>query len=224
MSYSGLSSVYRKPFSANRQLFQELLDEALAELRSQPDLADSAGWGTVAVSSFSAGFAAIREILKSDIYFERIDAVFLVDSLYSGYVGDGTSKIEQGVIHPGLMKDFMRFARASAEGEKVMIITHCCGPTPGYASTRETADYLLENLKLQAEQVDREVNLPEIKPPSGRKFRMYRQANRGGFRLFGTPGNNVEDHVQHFRHMRYWLGLLPLKKLIEPRDGGPAPK
>ncbi len=84
----------------------------------------------------------------------------MVDSLYCGYVGDGTDNVQHGVVHPDLMKDFLRFARAAAVGEKVMIITHCMEPTPGYASTRETADYLLAKLDLEAESVDIVVELP----------------------------------------------------------------
>ncbi len=212
VTYSGLSSVYRDPFSADRELFQKLLDEALVELRRQYGFAEQSEWGKLAVSSFSAGFGAVREILKTPKYFDRIDAIFLVDSLYSGYVGDGTGKIQEGVVHPGLMKDFLRYARESAKGNKVMIVTHCDGPTPGYASTRETADYLLKELELEPKSVDLLVGEIDSAKSQPREFRLYRMAQRNGFSLFGTPGDNVADHVEHLRHMSYWLPMLPLAK------------
>lgn len=212
VNYGGFSSVYRKPFSADRQLFAAILNEALAELRAQPDFSDEVEWGRLAVSSFSAGFGAVRELLKSPAYFDRIDGIYLVDSLYCGYVGDGTASVEEGVVHPGLMQDFLRYAQASAEGKKVMVVTHCDGPTPGYASTRETADYLLAKLKLEPTLIDSVVELPAgAKKPAG-ELRLYRQAVRQGFSLFGSPGPNETDHGEHLRHMARWLSVLPLAK------------
>lgn len=209
VSYSGLSSAYRKPFNADRQLFQKILDEAIAEIRAQPEFPDQVTWGKLAVSSFSAGFGAVREILKTPEYFDRIDAVYLVDSLYCGYVGDGTGEVQTGVVHPGLMQDFLRYAQASADGNKVMIVTHCDGPTPGYASTRETADYLLEKLKLEPQSDD--LVLPTASKQVS-EFRLYRKAERKGFSLFGSPGDNVADHVKHLQYMSYWLPKLSLAK------------
>ncbi|QDS98755.1 hypothetical protein [Adhaeretor mobilis] len=210
VNYGGLSSVYRRPFSKDRKLFQSILSEALIQLRSQSDFADDVKWRRVAVSSFSAGFGAVREILKTPRYFERVDGIYLVDSLYCGYVGDGTDQVETGLVHPGLMQDFVRYAQESANGEKVMIVTHCDGPTPGYASTRETADYLLEKLKLEPQSVDTIV--PGRLPTQVDDFRLYRQASRKGFSLYGSPGGNETDHVKHLQHMDYWLPKLPLAK------------
>lgn len=212
VNYGGLSSRYRVPFSQDRQLFQTILDEALARLRAEDDFANDVTWDRVAVSSFSAGFGAVRELLKTPAYFEHIDAIYLVDSLYCGYVGDGTDKVQDGLVHPGLMSDFVRFAEASAAGEKVMIVTHCDGPTPGYASTRETADYLLDKLQLQPEPIDTVVEFPGQPADIAGKLRLYRQASRKGFSLYGSPGGNETDHILHMRNMARWLPLLPLDK------------
>jgi hypothetical protein len=212
VNYAGLSSVYRKPFSHDRQLFATILDEALSVLRADDRFTDDTAWRAVAVSSFSAGFGAVRELLKSPEYFNQIDAIYLVDSLYCGYVGDGTGDVQEGVVHPGLMKDFLRFAEESAAGSKVMIVTHCDGPTPGYASTRETADYLLEKLSLQPHLIDRVERVPASASFKTNGLRLYRQARRKGFALYGSPGGNETDHVQHLRHMACWLPRLPLAK------------
>lgn len=212
VKYGGLSSVYRRPFSADRKLFDTILSEALVELRAHHDFPDDVEWGRLAVSSFSAGFGAVRELLKTPAYFDRIDGILMVDSLYCGYVGDGTETVQQGVVHPGLMKDFLRFAQQSAQGEKVMIITHCDGPTPGYASTRETADYLLEKLKLTPQPIDTVVKLPAAAQAGPGKLQLYRQAVRKGFSLYGSPGPNETDHGEHLRHIAHWLPGLPLAK------------
>ena len=212
VQYAGLSSVYRTPFSKDRQLFATILDEALSALRAEPDFANDAQWGQLAITSFSAGFGAVREILKTNDYFDRIAGIYMVDSLYCGYIGDGTDAVREGVVHPGLMKDFLRFAQAAADGDKVMIITHCMVPTPGYASTCETADYLLDQLNLAPTPVDISVRLPPEVEGAAEPLRLYRKAVRKGFSLYGSHGVAANDHVGHLRHMAYWLPGLPLAK------------
>ena len=64
VNYSGLSSAYTTPFS-NQTLFQSLLDEALTKARNEAFIPDTLQWDKIAVSSFSAGYGAVREILKS---------------------------------------------------------------------------------------------------------------------------------------------------------------
>lgn len=212
VKYSGLSSVYRVPFSKNRQLFAAILDEALEALRAETDFPKDAQWGQLAITSFSAGFGAVREILKTQDDFERINGIFMVDSLYCGYVGDGTDAIEKGVVSPHLMKDFLRFAKLAADGEKVMIITHSMVPTPGYASTCETADYLMDQLDLEPEPVAIVIE-PAIKSEiQAVKIRLYRKAIRKGFSLYGSSGSGGADHVAHMRNMDYWLPALPIAK------------
>ncbi len=67
INYSGLSSAYTTPFS-NSSLFQSVLDQALAKVRAESDISDNLNWDKIAVSSFSAGYGAVREILKSSTY------------------------------------------------------------------------------------------------------------------------------------------------------------
>jgi hypothetical protein len=218
VNYPGLSSAYQRPFARDPQLFAASLQESLAVLRSRAAFSDKTEWGRLAICSFSAGFGAVRELLKSPEYFDRIDGLLLIDSLYCGYVGDGTAGVQRGVVHPGLMQDFLRFAQASAQGRKVMVVTHCSGPTPGYASTRETADYLLEHLQLEPQAVSRVVHL-SLPGKAGREgLALYRQANRKGFSLFGSPGSNEADHGKHLRHMACWLSSLPIAKEMSPSE------
>ena len=177
---------------------------------SGPKFGPATHWGKMVISSFSAGFGAVREVLKRPQNFQRIDGILMLDSLYCGYVGDGTDEIQEGIVHPGLMKDFVRFAQASARGEKVMIVTHCMEPTPGYASTRETADYLLGKLKIKATPVDGIVRLPAGANDPGGELRLYRMASKDGFTMYGSPGMGTTDHVLHMRHMAHWLREMPL--------------
>src|SRR5579864_4224530 len=82
----GLSSVYSEPFSDPR-LFPALIDRALEAVKSA-GLAQDPKAGKVVVSSFSAGFGGVRELLKVPEHFERISALVMADSLYAGYAPD----------------------------------------------------------------------------------------------------------------------------------------
>src|SRR3954470_15184367 len=50
VNYNGLSSAYSTPFS-NSALFGNLMTEALADVRAQPDFSDTLQWDKVGVSS-----------------------------------------------------------------------------------------------------------------------------------------------------------------------------
>src|SRR6185369_18020691 len=100
--------------------------------------------------SFSAGYGGIREILKQEALFKRIDAIVLSDSLYAGFTGDAA----QRKVDPANMEGFLKFAREAAAGRKTFIIAHSSDPVPTYASTTETASYLIEQLGLQRKPAD----------------------------------------------------------------------
>src|SRR5205823_1895192 len=62
VNYNGLSSAYSTPFSnsSNPTAFQSLLDQTLTTVRAQSDIPDNLQWDKIAVSSFSAGYGAVR--------------------------------------------------------------------------------------------------------------------------------------------------------------------
>ncbi|HEY2154799.1 MAG TPA: hypothetical protein VGH33_04170, partial [Isosphaeraceae bacterium] len=113
----GLSSVYTKPFS-DPALFPRLLDRTLLAVKDAGLAADPrVGW--VVVSSFSAGFGWVRELLKDPKSYGRIYALVLADSLYAGYLGDPKDR----KVDPELMTGFRRFARDAADGKKSLLVT-----------------------------------------------------------------------------------------------------
>ena len=80
VNYSGLSSAYSTPFS-NTALFQTVLDDARSTLASEPDFATTTSWNRLAVSSFSAGYGAVRQILAVPSYFTAIDSLLAAEGL-----------------------------------------------------------------------------------------------------------------------------------------------
>ncbi|WP_165071606.1 hypothetical protein [Paludisphaera rhizosphaerae] len=190
---SGLSSAYSKPFS-DPDLFPRLLDQAVKAAPGDP----SVKWevGKVLVSSFSAGFGGVREILKTPASFERIDAIVMADSIYCGYEGDPAQKS----VDPNLMSGFERFAREAAQGRKTMLVSHSSQIPPGYASTTETADFLLKAVGASPEQAD-------VDWTDG--WRQIRTATKGRLIVLGFSGEGPEDHMRHLRRIGELWKRLP---------------
>lgn len=190
----GLSSAYSGPFS-DPELLPKLLDETL-EAVAERRPGGPHRIGRLAVSSFSAGFGGVREMLKQPSSFDRIDAIVLADSLYCGYEGDPAARR----LSADLMSDFRRFAREAAEGRKAMLVTHTAQVPPGYGSTTETADDLLATVGIAGEPDPADW---------GDGWRQTRRASRGRFNLIGFAGDGPEDHMRHLRRIGELWKRLP---------------
>lgn len=200
INYPGLSAAYAKPLREEPDLFDKALTRALHQLQEEGVAADGARWRKVCVSSFSAGFGAVRELLEQERYFERIDGLCMLDSIYAGYVGNAADGGRQ--VNPENMQGFRRFARAAAEGRKTFILTHSYLVPGTYASTIETADDLIAHVGAARTQVDQ----PVLETP----VHIISRASKGDFKVWGCAGTDGEAHMQHLRHMRIWLAkLLP---------------
>ncbi|MEM1446334.1 MAG: hypothetical protein AAGF84_09780 [Planctomycetota bacterium] len=195
VNYSGLSSAYSGPFR-DASLFGNLLDDALNTLRARPTLSNKLDLGNVAVSSFSAGFGAVREILKQPTYVQQIDGLLLADTLYASF----TSSTDQ-TPRDSQMVDFRAFASAAAAGNKTMIVSHSQVPTFTYSNTAETADDLMQHVGVTPRPVN-ETGLGTLD--------FYRRADLGNFHVWGATGANGDAHLEHLRYLGEWLDDLPL--------------
>jgi hypothetical protein len=189
----GLSSVYTERFK-DPKVFARLLDEAQAELVKLG--LPKKPWRHVTVSSFSAGYGGVREVLKDEKAFARIDAIVLADSLYAGYVVSGAERR----VDPGQMAGFLRYAKKATAGEKWMIISHCQLQPDGYASTGETADYLLAEMSLKREMVSE-------KWPGG--LELLSRCRAKHFEVYAFEGKTGADHVRHVQNLAAFWERLP---------------
>jgi hypothetical protein len=198
VNYGGLSSAYATPFSnaTNPTLFQSLLSEALTKVRQQPDFPDGLQWDRLGVASFSAGYGAVREILKSATYRGEIDALLAADSLYATTAGDGTPLDSQ-------MVDYKTFATLAKNGSKTFLFSHSQVPTYTYESTAETGDELMQHLGISA-TANNTNGLGTLN--------FYRSAQSGNFRLWGALGTDGDSHLEHLRYVGEFLEELPLAK------------
>ena len=132
----GLSRAFQGPFSDPKHLGAILAD--IEKKLSSMVNGGKVKVGRIGITSFSAGFGAVREILKKKEYFDRIDYILMADSIYASYLSP-----EIRVPPIGQMKDFIRFAQEAVLGRKVMLVTHSHYLPRSYCGTWETADVLL---------------------------------------------------------------------------------
>ena len=186
VSLNGLSSVYTKQFREPKA-FLLLVDEATTKAAS-PVGANGLVFKRVILSSFSAGFGGVRELLKLPDCYQRIDAIVMADSIYSGYLGDSR---ERGV-DPDLMQGFLQFAEDAVANRKQMTISHCQLQPDGYASTEETADYLIRKLMLERQACDEMWS---------DHWHCRSKCERSGLHIFGFTGTEGVDHMRHLRNI-----------------------
>ena len=198
VTLNGLSAVYTQQFS-KPETFTNLLDEVQEQIEQHLKLTDRPKLRRVMVVSFSAGFGGVRELLKSDVLYDRIDAIVMADSIYAGYTPDS----KPSEVDPKAMTGFLKFARDAAAGKKVLVISHCELRPETYASTAETADYLLRELKLERKPVDEEWE---------RGWKCLSRCEEKGLKVFGFAGDTGKHHMQHLQNAGR---LMQLAKAID---------
>ena len=202
VNYGGLSSAYQTPFAANTSLFSTIVNEARAKARAQPDIPDGMAFETLSVTSFSAGYAAIREILKQPANYSQIDAIGALDSIHAGFVSYPTNK----ALIASQMADWRRFASDAAAGRKSFVVSHSQVDPISYASTTLTANDLLAHIGATA--------TPSSYDGLG-TLDMYRTATKGNFRLYGALGTDGDSHLEHLRYAGEFLKQLPVVSVPE---------
>jgi len=172
---SGLS-VYGKPF-ADAKAFADLLEEA--ETKAERKFAN------VGLTAWSAGYGSVRAILKTPEHYERVQYVLLLDGLHAGYLSGKPGPKESELVADDLAV-FVKLAKDAVAGKKRFVLAHTEIFPGTFASTTETADYLLKEINLKRKAVLRW-------GPMGTQILC--EVKQGGFHLIGFAGNSAPDHV-----------------------------
>lgn len=193
---TGRSGAFAAPFRDPRA-FGNLLRSGERALSEQ--FGRALRFGPVLVTSFSAGYGAVRELLKHPAHYARIEALVMADSMYASVVAPDVRapRAEQ-------MIDFSRFAQAAARGEKVFVLTHTRIATE-YASTAECADWLLAAVAGARAPSDA---VTERGVPVAAEF------HRRGLHVYAFEGDDAQAHVD-------CLTMIP--ELVR-RHAQPAPR
>jgi hypothetical protein len=188
------SGVYEKAFG-ERLTFPGLID-AIRDSVSEKTSSD-VEISRVYLSSFSAGYGAVRAILRD--HAAVVDGIVLLDGLHTDYVPSGQVLAEGGKLNGEKLRDFVRHARLAIAGEKRLLITHSAIFPGTYASTTECADYLIDALHLERHPVLRW-------GPVG--MQLLSETREGGLTILGFAGNSAPDHVDHFHGLPAFLGMI----------------
>ena len=190
------SGAYGRAF-ADPTAFDSLLAGVVREVSAE--IGERARIGRITLVGFSAGYAAVRAILREARHFARVDAVLLLDGMHTSYVPEGTVLVAGGALDTTGLVAFADFARAALRAEKRFVVTHSEIFPGTFASTTETADWLLRALGLRRTAVLRW---------GPRGMQQLSEVRSGRFELLGFAGNSAPDHVDHLHALPELLTLV----------------
>jgi hypothetical protein len=155
--------------------------------------------GHVTLSGFSAGHGAVRAILRDPAHFARVGAVLLLDGMHTSYVPEGRVLADSGTMDTTNLVAFAQFARAAMRGEKRFLVTHSEIFPGTFASTTETADWLLHALGLHR---------APVLAWGPRGMQQLSEVRAGRFEIRGYAGNSAPDHIDQLHAMPEQLAHL----------------
>jgi hypothetical protein len=193
------SGVYQQTFSSP-VAFTNLLasvEAAVAHHAGRP----SAKIRKLALSSWSAGYGAIEQILRQPAA-KKVDAVILLDSLHAGYTDEQAHALKTEQLTP-----FVAFAKRASQKQTLMFMSHSSIIPPGYASTTEVADYVVHQVGGKPKKANRHDVLG---------LDMIDRFDKGNFHMRGYTGDDKPDHCAH-------IGLMAdiVRSHLEPRWKSP---
>jgi hypothetical protein len=94
----------------------------------------------LALSSWSAGFGAVTKILSRES--DLVDGLVLLDSLHSDY----ETAVRGHKVFGLKLAPVVAVAQRAVQRDAVLFLSHSSIIPPGYASTTEVADYLIEQV------------------------------------------------------------------------------
>ena len=190
------SGIYDRSFS-NPFVF----DTLLANISSSASriLQRDVAFERIILSGWSAGYGAVRAILRDSTRAEMIDGVLLLDGLHTSYIPDRRVVSEGGQIDTANFPAFLRYARWAIAGRKRFLITHSEIFPGTFASTTESANYMIDALDLERQPV-LEWGVLGMQQTS--------RARAGRFEVRGYAGNAGPDHVDHLHALDYFVREL----------------
>lgn len=140
-----------------------------------------------ALSSWSAGYGAVVQILKQDP--DAIDAVVLLDSLHASY-RYGLAPHQRGrlaAVDTLTITPIIDYARRAAAGEKILVVTHSGIDPIEYPSVSLSTDALLRDVGL------------ERKPASGQfgSLEQLSAVDVEGLHVWAFSGRDETAHCAH---------------------------
>jgi hypothetical protein len=137
----------------------------------------------VAASAWSAGFMGIEALLWQP-ESKDLDAIILIDGLHAP---------REPQAFKEQLKPFVDFSGRAAAGERFMLVTHSSIDPIDYASTTESAHYLVAAMGGKPQAVRRADALG---------LELVEYFSRGNFHVRGYAGNDKADHCAQLALLR----------------------
>lgn len=179
-----------QPFQHDPELLKNLLTQAEDKLSAHVDELILVGW--------SAGYGAVGELLKTDFSEQLCSSVLLIDGLHASYV-DGKPGPQESKLVTDSLQPFLKFATKASKSEKRMILLHSEIFPGTFASTTETADWLIKELQLK--------RTPVLKWGPMRTQQLG-ETHQGKLQIRAYAGNSAPDHVDLLHGMPEFLTEL----------------
>lgn len=173
----------------------------LARLISQAETKSGITFSEIDLGGWSAGCGALRRILTDPVSYNRVRRVLCIDGVHTGYVNGKPGPLDSQIETDNL-DVWLRFGRDAMAGKKRLIITHSEIFPGTFASTTETADYLLREWGLKPHPVVRW---------GPRKTQILSEVKSGGLSVIGLAGNSAPDHVDQLHSLPEYLIWLTKK-------------
>ena len=157
--------------------FPSLLDEAERKAGVQFRPITLVGW--------SAGCGALRELLRQPASVSRVDRVVAIDGIHTDYV-DGKPGPLESRLETAKLEPWAAFAREAIAGRRRLLVLHTEIFPGTFASTTETADWLVRELGLRRHAVARWGPMGTV---------LLSDTRAGRLRIQGYAGNSAPDHV-----------------------------
>jgi hypothetical protein len=197
INFPGLSALYRVPFQTDTTLFKYVLNQTVSIVttkypHTKPHIRH------LSISSFSAGYSAVRELVKQPEYYKKIEEILLVDSLYAGVEDTISRKVVPADVDP-----FVPFVKDAIKKKKTFVSVYCSLLPETYAGTPETNAYLIEAVKGQPKTYNVDTSTSGV---------LRLQFDRGNFHVRGYTGVTGESHGTMVRAIKNWYDALSIGK------------
>ncbi|MHC4203348.1 MAG: hypothetical protein ACYSTT_01755, partial [Planctomycetota bacterium] len=188
------SSVYENAFE-NQSTFPRLVEKIYRAASEKKAIKMKPA--RIYLSSFSAGYGAVRAILKK--HQPAVHGIVLLDGLHTNYIPPRRVLSQGGKLNDENLRDFIQYARLAMDNKKKLLITHSEIFPGTYASTTETADFLIRYLHLKRR--------PVLKwGPVG--MQMLTETRKEGLTILGFAGNSAPDHIDHYHGLPIFLKIM----------------
>jgi hypothetical protein len=152
----------------------------------------------IGLSSWSSGFGGIFKILNHEEFFDRVNAVVLIDSIHCGYSPHNKA------LKPEQIGPMRKLAEKAVKKEALLTIVHSEIATYGYHNAHETTDFLLDWVHMRRRFTNVSQPLPAIEAMKNvvpneymRPLSPLTEAHQGEFHVRGYDGNGPMTHMLH---------------------------